>query len=42
VNAALLAGQILGVKHPAIREAVRADRKARTAEALADQDPRKG
>jgi 5-(carboxyamino)imidazole ribonucleotide mutase len=42
VNAALLAGQILGGKHPAIREAVRADRKARTAEALADQDPRKG
>jgi len=42
VNAALLAGQILGGKHPAIREAVRADRRARTAEALADQDPRKG
>ena len=42
VNAALLAGQILGGKHPAIREAVRADREARTAEALAEQDPRKG
>ncbi len=42
VNAALLAGQILGAKHPEIREAVRADRKARTAEALAEQDPRKG
>ncbi|MDP2955358.1 MAG: 5-(carboxyamino)imidazole ribonucleotide mutase [Longimicrobiales bacterium] len=40
VNAALLAGQILGGKFPGIREAVRADRQARTAEALADQDPR--
>ncbi|NJD19784.1 MAG: 5-(carboxyamino)imidazole ribonucleotide mutase [Gemmatimonadetes bacterium] len=42
VNAALLAGEILGLKHPVIKEAVRADREARTAEALADQDPRKG
>jgi len=41
VNAALLAGQILGLKHVAIREAVKADREARRAEALADIDPRK-
>jgi phosphoribosylcarboxyaminoimidazole (NCAIR) mutase len=41
VNAALLAGQILGLKHVAIRDAVKADREARRAEALADIDPRK-
>jgi 5-(carboxyamino)imidazole ribonucleotide mutase len=42
VNAALLAAEILGIKHSSIREAVRADRAGRTAEALADLDPRKG
>ncbi len=40
VNAALLAGEILGGKHPEIREAVRADRQARRDEALAHVDPR--
>jgi 5-(carboxyamino)imidazole ribonucleotide mutase len=40
VNAALLAAQILGLKHAAIRDAVKADREARRAEALADIDPR--
>jgi 5-(carboxyamino)imidazole ribonucleotide mutase len=40
VNAALLAAEILGGAHPDIREAVRADRKRRTEEALAGQDPR--
>lgn len=42
VNAALLAGEILGGKHPDIREAVRADRQARRDEALAHVDPREG
>jgi 5-(carboxyamino)imidazole ribonucleotide mutase len=41
VNAALLAGQILGLKHEKIRAAVKADREARRDEALADIDPRK-
>jgi len=40
VNAALLACEILGVGHPECREAVRADRKSRTEQALAHQDPR--
>ena len=40
VNAALLAGSMLGARHPAIREAVRAFRTARTAEVLAHPDPR--
>jgi len=40
VNAALLAGQILGLKHPAIAEAVKADRAERTRQVLADSDPR--
>ena len=40
VNAALLAGQILGAKYPEIREAVRADREARRKQALATPDPR--
>lgn len=39
VNAALLAGQILGGKHPEIREAVKADRERRREQALADSDP---
>jgi len=40
VNAALLAGQILGLKHPEIREAVKADRAERREQVLADSDPR--
>ena len=40
VNAALLAGQILGLKHPEIREAVKADREERRQKVLADADPR--
>jgi 5-(carboxyamino)imidazole ribonucleotide mutase len=40
VNAALLAAEILGVAHPELREAVRADRRARTEQALAHPDPR--
>jgi 5-(carboxyamino)imidazole ribonucleotide mutase len=42
VNAALFATQILGVGHPEYREAVRADRTARTEQALAHPDPREG
>jgi 5-(carboxyamino)imidazole ribonucleotide mutase len=41
VNAALLAGQILGLKHPEIRDAVVADREARRQEILDNPDPRK-
>jgi 5-(carboxyamino)imidazole ribonucleotide mutase len=41
VNAALFAGQILGLKHPQIRKAVDADREARRQEILANPDPRK-
>lgn len=41
VNAALLAGQILGLKYPEIREAVKADRAKRRDAVLADSDPRK-
>ena len=40
VNAALLAGQILGLKHPEIRDAVKADREERRQQVLADSDPR--
>jgi 5-(carboxyamino)imidazole ribonucleotide mutase len=40
VNAALLAGQILGLKHPVIRDAVKADREERRQAVLADSDPR--
>jgi 5-(carboxyamino)imidazole ribonucleotide mutase len=42
VNAALFAAEILGVAHPELRDAVRADRRTRTEEALAHQDPRGG
>jgi 5-(carboxyamino)imidazole ribonucleotide mutase len=41
VNAALFAGQILGLKHPEIRDAVAADREARRQEILDNPDPRK-
>lgn len=40
VNAALLAGQILGLKHPEIRESVKSDRESRRKAVLADADPR--
>lgn len=40
VNAALLAGQILGLKHPEIRESVKSDRESRRQAVLADADPR--
>lgn len=40
VNAALLAGQILGLKHPEIRDAVKADREERRQQVLAESDPR--
>jgi 5-(carboxyamino)imidazole ribonucleotide mutase len=40
VNAALLAGQILGLKHAKIREAVKADREARRQQILDHPDPR--
>ncbi len=39
-NAGLLAAQILGAKHPAVREAVRAYRAQRTETVLRDPDPR--
>ncbi len=39
-NAGILAAQILGVKHPAYREAVRAYRKERADAVLAEGDPR--
>jgi len=39
-NAALLAGSILGAKHPKIREAVRAYRQAQTRAVLDKPDPR--
>ena len=41
VNAALLAGQILGASHREIREAVRRYRDRRTETVLADPDPRR-
>lgn len=40
VNAALLAGQILGLKYPEISEAVKSDRAKRRDAILADSDPR--
>jgi 5-(carboxyamino)imidazole ribonucleotide mutase len=40
VNAALLAGQILGLKYDEIRERVKADRGERRQQVLADGDPR--
>lgn len=40
VNAALLAGQILGLKYPEIAEAVKKDREERRQAVLADSDPR--
>ena len=40
VNAAILAGQILGLKYPGILGAVAADREERRRQALADADPR--
>lgn len=40
VNAALLAGQILGLKYPEIRERVKADREERRQQVLAEGDPR--
>jgi 5-(carboxyamino)imidazole ribonucleotide mutase len=40
VNAALLAGQILGIKYPEIRDAIKADRAERREQVLADSDPR--
>jgi len=40
VNAALLAGQILGLKYPEISEAVKSDRRKRRDAILADSDPR--
>lgn len=39
VNAALLAGQILGLKYPEVSQAVKADRAARRDKVLADSDP---
>ena len=39
VNAALLAAQILGTKHPVVREAFRRDRAARKQEVLDGMDP---
>jgi 5-(carboxyamino)imidazole ribonucleotide mutase len=41
INAALLAAAILGTRHAAVREALRAYREAQTAGVLADPDPRK-
>ncbi len=40
VNAALLAGQILGLKYPEISKAVKDDRAKRREQVLADADPR--
>ena len=40
VNAALLAGQILGLAHVDIRERVKADREERRQQVLTDGDPR--
>jgi 5-(carboxyamino)imidazole ribonucleotide mutase len=40
INAAICAGQILGLKYPEVREAVKADRVARRDKVLADSDPR--
>jgi 5-(carboxyamino)imidazole ribonucleotide mutase len=40
INAGLLAGQILALKHDRIRAAVKADRDARRQAVLADTHPR--
>ncbi len=40
VNAALFAGQILGLAHGEIRDAVEADREERRRQVMADSDPR--
>ena len=40
VNAAIFAGQILGLKHAEISDAVQSDRAERQRQALADSDPR--
>lgn len=40
INAALLAGQILGLKHEHVRAAVKADREARRQSVLENPDPR--
>lgn len=40
INAALLAGRILGEYHPEIREAVRLHARAQSESVLANQDPR--
>ncbi len=40
INAAIFAGEIMGAKHPEIREAVRRYREARTQAVLDDPDPR--
>ena len=40
VNAALFAGQILGLSHGDIKDAVNADREERRRQVLADSDPR--
>lgn len=40
INAAILAAQILGGKHPEVRSAVRAWRAKQTTSVLADADPR--
>jgi len=39
INAALFAAAMLGIKHPAIREAVREFRRAQTARGMAAMDP---
>jgi 5-(carboxyamino)imidazole ribonucleotide mutase len=40
VNAALLAAQILGNKHPGIRDAFKKDRERRKEEVIDGMDPR--
>ena len=40
VNAALLAGQILGLANSEIRQSIKSDRKARKQQVLAESDPR--
>jgi 5-(carboxyamino)imidazole ribonucleotide mutase len=40
VNAALLAGQILGLANSEIRQSIKSDREARKQQVLAESDPR--
>jgi len=40
INAALAAGEILGLSHPDIADAVKRDRQARAEQVLAEPDPR--